>query len=609
MAFPSKTKVPVALNKRSSQNLSCNHDTTANFLQFNVSKAIELVPDQALDVVHKCFTRLDPLPVPTFGRARVVHRAFWVPMRTIFPAWNDFITDTPHYYSVSNTTQIVPHVPYVTNDKLCEVFLHSDFSTAEGGAADFTYCKYDLTNLTSIPPEEEEGTTELLPLLETISRTFTPLGKYAYKLLRSLGINLIWTNANDDRISMLPIYAVAKIYYDYYYPAQYINDDDSSYLNALLTRDVDPTLFPAQVTGLQRIFKILYNMPYSSDYFTSAWDNPAGPSDDHFSDVEISDVTIQGVGPNNNPGSQYAGTVSTETNGTPTIGGVVSQYAINALRALSDYMRRHQIVGSRALDRYLARFGVTLASEKLNRCVLIQEYSQDIQFGDVTSTADTDGANLGDYAGKAVSFGCDGYPVTTGKEYGYYIVITSIMPKIEYYQGIQRQNQHLSRLDFFTPEFDALGTQAIGCKELYCPDSPLQYDYTYQEKVFGFTPRYSEYKVPYNLLTGDLSLPSFRTSSEAWTLFRDMSPLAVVDGDPVLRYGLEHGLNFILSTDKAQYNRIFYVQSDLVDHFKMSHSFEIKSSFPGRALFDDYEFKDEDKSEKVTVQVNGTTAE
>lgn len=608
MSHPKKTSMPIAINHYCNQDLSCQHVTTADFMQYNVSKIIEVVPKQTVTFnAHECFARLDPMPVPTFGRANIVHRAFFVPMRTIYPAWNDFITDTVHHFTMSDINAVPTSVPYMENKQLADVFLDTtdtEFSTriVEGTDDERAQaCDFIRTNYNPYASNT---------LSSTYYGKFTKLGRWAYKLLRSLGITICWQSNNTEPISIMPLLAVTRIFYDYYYPSQYINDSDSAFLLQLCTWDNgtgSTSYFTA--SKITRLLKILYTLPYANDYFVSAWDNPAGPTLNSNSEVSINDMTV-GDPANEFTAIKTLGTqLSTYGTNTPVIearsvNSNISQFALNALKSLSDYMKRHQIVGSRALDRYLSRYGITLANEKLNRAYLLTEYSQELQFGDVFSTADTEGAVLGDYAGKGISYGTGSFNFTAD-EFGYIVITTTIVPVVQYFQGRHRMCSHINKLDFFTPEFDGLGAQAIAATELFCPTTvPGSIPNSYKSKVFGFVPRYAEYKIPYSQLTGDLSLNSFKNSSDSWTLYRDMQPYFdnVAAGNVA---NIQHGINFVKANDAGQYNRIFGVTGDYADHIKIIHNFSIDSKFPARSLYDDYEFKDYDKSEHVTVEVGG----
>lgn len=584
MAFPTKLQTPVASHERSQHDLSAPHVTTGSFMKFYVSKAMELVPGQSIQVQHDCFSRLEPLPVPTFGLADIRHRAFWVPFRTVFPEWNDFINDTPHLYD-DGFSSIPTFVPSIRNDVFLE-FLSSD-SCAVLVASDEEKPSFSVSG--------GEG--------NTFYYTFTPYGRYCYSFLRSLGYAPQMYRNCVNIYSLMPLLCAMKIYVDWYFPSQYAQSDRFNALAKYFIRNslIDPgeDFFTAQ--DLDDIFRTLFDIAYEPDYFTSAWDNPVAPNVDLYSHLSLNDISSD-TSDNQSVTNVHQG------HGTPFIhnseDGIspISQYQLDALKSMTDYMKRNQLVGSRAMDRYLARFGVKLSSEKLNRSVLINEYRQQIQFGDVTSTANTEGASLGDYAGKGISYGENRYEVDSEGEYGFYMVITTIMPKVHYYQGLDRHCLHISKTDFWTPEYDGLGVQAISQAEYF---SPLSYVQNHTDdnlvpvdtdSVFGFTGRYAEYKVPHALITGDYIDDSINVGKDSWTLFRDVD-----------KNNTFHDINTILSSDSDQYDRIFQNTNADVDKFNIIHNFNIQSSFPGKSIFDTYEFKDEDESQKVSMDVGGST--
>lgn len=606
MNYPNKTQVPVASHNRTKINLSAPHITTADFMQFNVAKILHLVPGQSVDIKHMTFTRLEPMPVPTFGRARIFNRAYFVPFRAVWSSWMDFINDIPHSYDDNNEALfgIPTTAPWFSMENLVELFTNNSafaVSTNSVGESDF-----------SMGTIRDDLTADGIGYYK-----FTTLGRWAYKLLRSLGYGItfsryeVHSSSMLQRFSALPLLCAAKVYCDFYFPAQYAQTQDMLELQRFFTRNVAEDLLADtyfEPQDLAKFFKVMYNIAYSSDYFTSAWDNPYAPNANLSSDFAIDDITQ-----NNNQRVAFGGSDGDNTQLAPQIENPqaiynISQYSLTALKSLTDYVKRNQIVGSRAMDRYLARYGFNLTAEKLNRCIKISEYSQDIQFGDVTATADTardEGAPLGGYAGKGLSYGNGSFDFQT-VEHGCLIIVSTIVPDVAYYQGLQRSVLHIDKTDFWTPEFDNLGVQAISAQELYVPldSEDMQGNDRYDDKIFGFAPRYAEYKIPYAQLTGDYTLKSRNVGKDAWNLFRDVSNSIrnPVDGEI-----LPHNLNFVLANDRNQYNRIFYYPSQDVDHFNVIHDFNISSMFPGKGVFDTYEFEDEDKSKKVTMDVGGLT--
>lgn len=594
MPHPRKTLVPTAVNSRTNIPLTPQHVTTADFMQFNVSLAIELAAESSIEVSHTLFTRLEPLAVPTFGRAMIKNKAFFVPFRTVFPAWNDFINDVPHVYD-NGVPNLVSTVPTFSYSAIWALFMNPDCSTQVQTAdlgADFS------------------------------NRRFTDFGRWCYKILISLGYKfpLALNSEYVDTYSAMPLLCLGRVFCDWFYPPQYANDTESAWLLSLFTNNtLGFTPFTSSNGALLRLLKIIYRLAYSPDYFTSAWDNPNGPNTGLNSTITIPDIngddfesgSIASVSNNAFGSNNTAGATSVDNGGV----GTISQYLLTALRSLTDYMKRHQIAGARSLDRYLSRWGVRLSSEKLNRSVFVHGYEQPIQFGDVVSTADTEGSPLGSFAGKGMSYRDNSpFVIDSNGEFGFAFIITTIVPEIEYYQGINRHARHLSKLDFFTPEFDNLGVQALSSTEVYIPLGKSGDDFlthsgslgSYAQQVFGFVPRYAEYKVPFSILSGDYVCDSVNTGKDSWTLFRDLSHLFTGSNDVV------HSYDFITSSDASQFKRIFYRSDandetlDDADHFNIIHDFNIRLSFPGKSLYDTYEFKDEDKSRKESMDINGT---
>lgn len=252
----------------------------------------------------------------------------------------------------------------------------------------------------------------------------------------------------------------------------------------------------------------------------------------------------------------------------------------------------------------MARFGINLPSEKLNRSVYIGMQNVPLQIGDVMSNSDTTpdgGASLGAYAGKGLAYGGSDFDYQTD-EFGYIIIMNSIVPTIGYYQGIDRSILHLSRLDFYTPEFDQLGNQAISAMELYVDQDPTSNVMTnLSTKVFGFTPRYAEYKIGRDRLTGDYRLGTKKVgiTSNAWHLMREFDD----DSFGNSATNVVVSPNFVRGVDSGQYNRIFNVVDRSADHFFLIHNFNIKSWAPMKRLYDTYDFDSEGQSK--IMDVNG----
>ena len=616
-SFPQKTNVATAITHRSNLPLSDRHVSTTNFMELGVAKIREMVPSESINLNMRSFARLDTMKKPTQGDCIVNSRAYFVPLRIIQHDWDDFknnlpVLDSNGSISYTNEVDSIEMIEFVrsfindldpvthTNEYIAEYSQRVSSTTADD--FDFTIQTFD----------EQDG--EIYD-----GYRFTAKGARIFKLLCQLGyaIDFNVTNnlqQNDNYVkSALPLKALLKIYYDHYFPSQYSASQEFYNIKYILEYPDNDFSTYCDFSVLRSIYDFIDKVCYDSDYFVSAWDNPNSPN--------VGAVQNNVVIPDVNDFTPVDNAVGTTTSDpTPSVyprsGGKfisnISQYALTALKSLTDFMKRHQIVGARVLDRYLAEWGIVLPSAKLNRSVYIDNFSQPIIFGDVTSTADTEGANLGSYAGKGIlperefSFSYE------SDEFGYFMILSSVVPVTGYYQGEDRMVSHLTPFDFYTPEFDNLGVQAIGVNELYVPmnarrmyadpNNPNPEGLRINSAVFGFTPRYAEYKVGKDKLTGDFRLGSRNTELDAWHLFRNMDNF--FEGKNIDE--VTHDINFVRGIDSEQYNRIFNYMGDLSDKIKIIHYFNYDVSFPGRKLFDSYEFTDEDKAKKVSVDVGGS---
>ena len=606
-SYLDKFKIKTAVSDHTKLDLSCQHITTSDFFQLNPIYIKEMVPGERIEINTESFTRLAPMAVPTFGRVKMKNRAFFVPMRTVWKGWNDFITDTTHVTAnqTADVNLIGSQVPMMYLADITTALISDNATYAYTvGSGD----AYDL----SVKDDNEERLYKL-----------TPKGRQVVKILQALGYQITNQIGQSDelvhlQVSALPLLSFAKIYLDWYFSSAYYDSVERTNIERILKRDTSVNGTQLTTVDLIALFKAITSVNYDSDYFTSAFNNPVGPVNGSYSVETINDVT--------EPYNATNGKITNEnsSNGTPYFqtpnSRVISQYALDALKSLTDYMKRHQLVGARALDRYLARFGKSLSSEKLDRSNYIDSQEVNIQIGDVMSNAETGSSMsnlLGGFAGKGIGYDSKSFDYETD-EYGYLIILSSIVPSVGYYQGMDRMVTHTSRLDFFTPEFDQLGNQAIKCTELWMPEmNDLTFAGNlngYESDVFGWTPRYAEYKIGRDKLTGDFRVPTLNVvgdTSDSWHLMRKIEPTSLDDlvisqnfvkGDIGSTKQVTVG-GVITTVDvPSQYDRIFSYVDNKSDHFYCIHNFNVISWSPMKSLYDTYDF---DGGKDIVADVNG----
>lgn len=628
-AYIDKTQLNTPITDNTKLDLSHVHVTTAQFQQLTPIYITEMVPGQKIECEIETLSRMNPMPVPTFGRANINNRAYFVPYRTIFRGWNDFIVDENHIPSNNDSKNIgIPSVvPTVNNNSLVEAFLSVGYGihgTAMYASVSATSDSYDFCY---VDPDTHQLTY----------RRFTVVGQQVLKVLESLGYKINWDLEDTTPYSALNLLAFAKVYMDYYYPMAYHNTTEYNLVYLLLNADTGANLVLNSV-DVGRILSFVWTC-YNSDYFTSAFDNPVSPTNGNYSNFKIHDITVKSPyqsplydGPiatnlgdmnyNSYQTPVLAGRSSSVSGGTQPafFNGVtnISDYALTALKSLTDYMRRNQIASNTA-QRFLAQFGKALSPTEINQAVFLGTQTIPLQIGDVTSTSIVEGdKGLGAFAGKGIAYDGNGQFNYGSDEFGVFIVVSSIVPSVGYYQGVSRQSgvKRLSKMDFYQPSFDGLGVQPITADELYTTfdgGSPLASG-TIHTQVFGFTPRYADYKTSSDQLTGNFRIrtlngavgPAEFNGADSWHLFRSFQDSDFANtGGTVSTSNIVHSVDFMMARqDYGEYNRIFQnADWDAPDQFTMIHNFNCISYFPGKSLYENYEF--EDKGKKVSLQVNG----
>lgn len=579
--------------RKHSQPMRSSHITTMSFMRLQPVYYRHLVPGQSITVDVGQFAKLAPMQVPVFASgARLNLRAFFVPFRTVWPQWNNFITDSVYHGSSSSA---IPDIsPVVSNQDFYHLFMN-------GVAAYYDYPTALMESVSS------DMTSDVV--IGNDGYRFTNLGRQVYKILRSLGYAWNWDEKDTTLYSALPIMSYFRVWFDWYTSSQYMDSTEVRQIAEMFAQS-SPGQFTVNYSLLSGIFRFVSYVCYDGDYFTAGWDNPNSPSSGNGStDYVINDVSrfdSQGSSVPL-PSGMATSVVSQLANGSPIIrrentGSVyLSQYLDSSLKALTRYIKRQQLSGARSVDRYLTQFGIQLAAEKLNRCYYLGSESIDLKIGEVMQTVNTNASgvsNLGDFGGKGYSDGTAHFKCDTD-EFGIFFVMASITPTGGYVQGFDRNNLHIKRLDFFTPDFDGLGPQLTAKGELFMPNRNGFYAPSAMLGGFSFVPRYAEYKVSRDFLTGDVSLPRYETS-DAWHLHR-LFTLDTFDRDSS---NVVHSEWFTRGFDADQYNRIFNYTGDDTDKFTMIFNFVVDSYAPMKSLFDVFEFDEFGK--EITMQQNGT---
>lgn len=540
--------------------------------------AREVIPGDKWKINIKSFTRLAPMPVPTYGDFRQVNRCFYIRFSNVWKPWNDFYAGRP-YVDDKGISHDFTSVPSITNSNLISVFTNNDYTPDYVGK--YAICVGNNKSGEVVSKCDFEVCYKSNDMNYISQYNFTYEGRRLYTLLLNLGYKINFSGQWESKrvafdnttFSLLPLLCYMRAYYDYYLPSKYTN---TSSLRKYF--EIIDWSLAVQTPNLHQLFDDIVSTMFAnfdSDYFTSSWLSPYSPSGEPNSEFYLSNVEGQALKDITNAGSDLTYTfvhknmpyAQLETSDDYTQ-PYLTQPQLDLLKSAYDFVIRNNLSGNRYFEQMFAKFGIKLPNVMTRRCEFIGQATSQIQIMDVTSMAGTETSNLGSYAGKGYSLG-DGKFDIDANDFGFVIIINNIIPSGGYVQGRNREIMHLDRLQFFNPEFDCKGMQAIRKDEMFAMEDTARKANTNANGhawtpsgVFGFAPRYSEYNRPIDLLSGTFVLNSQNAEYQAFHSFRYFDPSEEIPAENNLAFRQIHpyynGNNF---------DRIFYVNDFSVDHF------------------------------------------
>lgn len=203
---------------------------------------------------------------------------------------------------------------------------------------------------------------------------------------------------------------------------------------------------------------------------------------------------------------------------TATASGIID---LRRAFKLQEWLEKNARGGSRYIESILVHFGVKSPDGRLQRPEFLGGSTSPVKISEVlqTSNNDTQETPQGNMAGHGVSVGANKPINYYCTEHGYIFGFMSVMPKTGYFQGIPKHFMKFDKFDYFWPSFAHIGEQAIYNKELYVASSG-------NDDVFGYTPRYVEYKYIPSSVHG-----TFRTSLDFWHLARKFASAPALNSD------------------------------------------------------------------------------
>lgn len=235
---------------------------------------------------------------------------------------------------------------------------------------------------------------------------------------------------------------------------------------------------------------------------------------------------------------------------------------INDLRRafrLQEWLELNARAGSRYAETILAHFDISVGDARLQRPQFLGGSATPLVISEVLQTSGTasEPTPQGNMAGHGVSMGGKNIVNYKCREHGYIIGVISVMPKTAYQQGIPKHFQKFDKFDYFWKSFANIGEQAIYNKEIYIDGTSADDD------VFGYTPRYAEYKYLNDSVHGE-----FRDTLDFWHAGRIFGSRPTLSAD-------------FVECDSAEVDRIFAVVESIERvYVQMYHKVKARRPMP-----------------------------
>lgn len=177
---------------------------------------------------------------------------------------------------------------------------------------------------------------------------------------------------------------------------------------------------------------------------------------------------------------------------------------------LEEFYEADGIGGSRYPENTLMQWGERTPDARLPRAQFLGSFSQHVSISEVVQHSSTDERSpQGNLAGKASSYGRGRLFGRHFTQHGFLFFFASIKTGSIYEQGINPMFSRYDWTEYAWPRFAHLGEEPIYTKELSADNTVKEDD------VFGYAPRYSDYKSDQGSIHGQL-----KSSLNFWTMSR-----------------------------------------------------------------------------------------
>lgn len=576
-----KVNIPVSNHGLHTHRFSCPTLTTHRFFDVFPIYSQRFFKGEKTDFNLDIFGRTNPFVQAAMMTGRYTIRKYFVPYRLVMRGWYDFDQRVNHQFS-NGEFAAIQYERYVQQDEISAVVADDPELMTESNLNDCDIA-YNIT----------DDPTAL------VGRKFTSLGKKVFRILRSLGVCPTFTASDHDKISILDVLCWLKLYIDWIYPAQYANDNDYMDARSLLEADTADDIHVNSRIVISVLKRCVCTF-YDQSIFDFAWDNPVSPNNFQYPSITLYDIT-------QSPSASLVTSDNEINAGTPTAyfepdeDNGITQYLLDGLQSINNYIKRHQLAGNRVAERFYSERGQKLADAVLGRSLYLGENSISLRVGDVENNMQGEGStygdNLGELAGKG-TISSDNMSLPVKEEFsedGLLIVSLCAVPDCPPILYNHPRIYEVESLDHYHGAFDKLGVEAIKQACVLTSHNGGVNNMSLSG-VFGFLNRYySELFKPARLL-GDFVVESTRKSLSQYHGFRMLRDYQAYGGN------IRHSKEFISTQfDGDQFQRFFYSnETDNLITLIWFTGKDVKFKLP---IGDSYDWDDDEDNQKVQIEL------
>lgn len=346
---------------------------------------------------------------------------------------------------------------------------------------------------------------------------FNNLGRNLRKVLIGNGYQL---NFDDTRLDILPLFANYKAYFDIFVPQRNITWKDTDAFKLMeyceqsglndfrdLSNLVDNSHFSHFWNFILDLATMYYTIPgdYASAHILGLGNDTLSDSIFHYLDNNKQSAIVE---------NEYFSVGGVSLNKLDNAN--LNRSALRILNEMQKLSNLHSAVGGN-IREYLRAVYNSDYNDDVDSA-FIGSQIMDISPEPIFNTAETDQAPLGSFGGAALGTTKGKALKFTAKSPGYLISFFCCVPEARMSQGVDPLLYHSVKEDIYNPRYDALTLLPTRKTAIYGTEEVSTNGLTSLSGGFGNIPNFSEYKIKHNILNGDMSLPSTRSTYLPFTL-------------------------------------------------------------------------------------------